>query len=332
MARTILNTTDLMDPEWQFLRPKMPDPAYTWETHTTRAQAGLPGGVRMRRIQACLHAVRTAQRSESPILISHLPNMAALTNLARKIFAQRVPQIAFAFNFTDLPSGIRRAAYTRALRGIDEMVVFSSHEQSLYAEHLGIPSDRIRFLKWAMDAPKPGPRSPEVPDGPYVCAIGGEARDYALLAHAMRALPRHHAVIVARPYSVTGIDFPDNVQVHLNLPPETTWRLAVDSLGMVLPLRSRETMCGHITFVAAQLLGIPMVVTDTLGLQDYIAPETVFRTVPAKDLEALSSAIQDLYTQRDAAVCIATAGRTHARTENKLDHWVAYLQDAVERM
>lgn len=332
MAWTILNTTDLMDPDWQFLRPKMPASGHTWQTHTTMAQTGLPGGVRVRRVQACLHAARAARRSESPVLISHLPNMAALTNIARQLFARRVPQIAFAFNFTDLPTGMRRAAYAQALRGIDETVVFSTSEQSLYAEHLGIPQDRIRFLKWAMDAPEPGPRGPEVPEGPYVCAIGGEARDYALLARAMRALPQHRAVIVARPYSVTGIDFPDNVDVHFNLPPAVTWRLAVDSLGMVLPLRSRETMCGHITFVAGQLLGIPMVVTDTLGLQDYITPETVFRAVPAKDADALSGAVADLFTQRDAAVASAVAGQTRAKAEHTLDHWVEYLQDALQRL
>ncbi len=86
--------------------------------------------------------------------------MAAATNLARRTLCPEVPQIAFAFNFTDLPQGARRRYLAAALRGIDEFVVFSRFERALYARHLDLPEDRIHFLPWAMEPPLPGPDNP----------------------------------------------------------------------------------------------------------------------------------------------------------------------------
>ena len=335
MIRTIINTTDLQDGDWQFLRPKMSDAEYAWQTYSSKAQKIRPAigdGARLRRLKACVNATRAAQQAEHPILISHLPIMAAWTNLARKVMARTVPQIAFAFNFTNLPTGMRRHAYAHALSGIEEFVVFSTYEKNLYAEFFGLPAERLHFTKWAMDTPIAGPRTRIIPDVPYLCAIGGEARDYALLSRVMQRLPHRQAVVVARPYSVAGFDFPGNVQVHLNLPSETTWRVAVDSVGMALPLRSRETMCGHITVVAAQLLGIPLIATDCLGLSDYVNEESAFRIVPPKDPDALAGAIEDLFLQRDNAKETAAKSKIQAQSEYSLDRWVAYLEEAVRRL
>lgn len=335
MTKTLVNTTDLMSQEWAFLQPYMNGRDYDWFTYSSHSETNLPlKGVmrRARRLRACVGAARRVRDAPHPILISHLPNMAALTNIARRSLASHVPQIAFSFNFTDLPQGARRKVYELALRDIDEFVVFSSYESELYAAHLGVPKDRIKLLKWAMEAPTPAPYADVTPDEPYICAIGGEARDYALLAEVMRRLPHRRAVIVARPYSVAGIDLPENVMLHINLPAPKTWRLAVDSVGMVLPLRAHDTTCGHITFVAAQLLGLPLVVTDCLGLSDYITPETVFRAVPPKDLDALTAATEELFQQQETARAVAIHGQSFAKTAYSLENWVAYLRDASDRL
>ncbi|NDD35047.1 MAG: hypothetical protein EBZ26_01820 [Flavobacteriia bacterium] len=79
-----------------------------------------------------------------------------------------------------------------------------------------------------MDAPIAGttnPLPPEVRSHGYVCVVGGEGRDYALVADAMRKRPSLRMAIVARPYSIEGIDFPENVSVFTNLPLQMTWRL-----------------------------------------------------------------------------------------------------------
>ena len=41
-----------------------------------------------------------------------------------------------------------------------------------------------------------------------------------------------------------------------NVPLAMTWRIALDSSCLIVPLKSRTTCCGHITLVAGELLGI----------------------------------------------------------------------------
>lgn len=333
MTRALINTTDLMAPGWRFMADHMPDPALDWSSFTSQAYRG---PARLRRFRAATAAALAARRArkagQTPLLISHLPNMAALTNFTRQTLCPSVPQIAFSFNFTALPAGARRRAYVNGLQGIDEFVVFSAHEKELYAREFGLDPARIRTLKWAMDAPEVGPKSEaNLPDQPYLCSIGGEARDYRLLANAMRRLPDRRAVIVARPYSVQGIDFPDNVDIRLNLPGPATWRLAADSVGLALPLLSFETACGHITLVAAKLLGVPVVATECLGLAEYLSDGTVYSRVAPGDTDAMTEAIEGLFTDPDAAQAIAQTAQIKARAEHAPANWVRYMEDALER-
>jgi len=288
----------------------------------------------MNRMRACMSAAAEARQrrrdGEKALLVSHLPNMAIGTNMSRKALGAKTPQIAFSFNFTTLPQNSFRHLYRLALRGIDEFVVFSSFERDLYADWFGIPPEKIRFIKWAMDAPDMAPPDRDgAIQSPYLCSIGGEARDYNLIAETMRRLPQYRAVIVARPYSVAGIEFPDNVDVRLNLPGRETWRIAMDSVGMALPLLSKTAACGHITFAAGQLLGIPMVVTDTLGLADYISDVGVFRTVEPGHVDAMVSAVEALFAEPDHARKKAAAFIPMAERTYSLSHWTTYLNSVL---
>jgi glycosyltransferase involved in cell wall biosynthesis len=209
-------------------------------------------------------------------------------------------------------------------------VVFSRFEKELYAGYFGIDPERIRFLPWAMDPPVPGPENPV--SGDYVCAVGGEARDYALLARAMARLPEIRAVIVARPSSLAGIDLPGNVTAFTNLPAPQTWRIAADSLGMVVPLRTDRTACGHITMVGAQLLGLPLVITRSAGIADYAREGENAVLVPAGDEDALAAAVSRLAGDRAAMRELGRRARGIAARENALAGWVEYFRDLPARL
>lgn len=175
--------------------------------------------------------------------------------------APETPHIGFSFNFTALPTGLRRRHLSYALSDITECAVYSKYELELYPQYFDIDPGKFRYLPWAMDPPEPGPENPMALRTPYVCSIGGEGRDYSILANVMRELPHITLVVVARERSIRGVSFPTNVHVFLDLALEKTWRIAKDSQGLVLPLVSDQTACGHITIVGAQLLGIALAVT-----------------------------------------------------------------------
>ncbi|MEM7506055.1 MAG: hypothetical protein AAF415_04860 [Pseudomonadota bacterium] len=331
----LINTTDLIAPGWRFVEDLCP--AYDWSFHhglPTNALERLVRRPNLARYRAGWQAGRDAARRAAShgdaVLVSHLPRMAGATNVARRKFCPEVPQVAFSFNFTDLPQGADRRRLSRALVGVAEFVTFTEGERHLYAETFNQPVERFLHLPWAMDPPRAGPTNPAPwPDG-YFSAIGGEARDYALMARAMRALPDQKLVIVARPHSLAEIDFPTNVAVFANLPAPQTWRIAVDSLGLVIPLRDAATTCGHITLVGAQLLGLPLVITRSAGVADYVDDETAF-LVEAGDCDAMVSALGEVAQSRDAALARAARAQTLARTRSAPQVWADYFHDLSAR-
>ena len=329
VSTLFVNNTDLMPEDWRFIEPLWSDPDAAWAFFHGVPRNGLERKIRrpnLARYRAALQAVRHARHHQpAAVLVSHLPAMTAATNILRRYSCPKVRHVAFAFNFTDLPTGARLSYFRRALQGIDEFVVFSKAEQATYARTFGLPQDRIRMLHWAMDAPVAGPDNPTGFQTPYLCAIGGEGRDYASLAEAMRALPEITLAIVARPYSVGGIRFPDNVKVFTNLPAPQTWRLAQDSMGMVIPLKSADTACGHITIVGAQLLNIPLAVTRSSGVSDYVNDDTA-RVLEPQNMPDLVAALRELSAGGDAVCQRQHTALELARSRSSLTHWVRYFE------
>lgn len=334
-----LNVSDLTGLDWRFLEPVCDDPALSWDFFRGQPSNRLERAIRrpnLARWRAALEIARAGRAATQPVaLVSHLPRMTAATDVMRRMLCPEVPHVAFAFNFTDLPQGMGRTLFSRALRGVDEFVVFSRFERPLYAAEFGIPEQRIRYLPWAMEAPVPGPDCP-LPDDMrrqgYLSAIGGEGRDYALLAQVMRARPGLRMVVIARPYSIAGIEFPDNVTVFTNLPGPVTWRIAVESRGLAIPLKTDRTACGHITIVGAQLLGLPLIVTASRGVEDYAAADVTAQVVPAGDAAALGAAMDRVLEDPSAVTRMAEAARAKARLGNGLPGWVGYFQDLAERL
>lgn len=325
-----INTSDLADPAWRFIEPFCSDESISWEFHIGRPRNTLERLVprpNLARWRAAGTAALSARRQSQPsVLVSHLPRIGAATNIFRRAFCPNVPQIAFAFNFTDLPTGADLVRMRKSLSGIDEFVVFSNFERGLYSRHFGIDETRFRYLPWAMETPKPGPTHPRPDLDNYFCAIGGEGRDYALLARAMREMPETKMIIVARPYSIKGIEFPDNVVVFTNLSAGETWRIASDSAGMALPLRSGETACGHITLVGAQLLGLPLIVTRSVGIEDYVRDGENALLVSPQSAEALVLAIRQFRDNPQHAASLGKAAYRIAHKYNSVSGWVEYFE------
>lgn len=320
-----INITDLQTGEWDFIQPLCSDPDLDWAFEYGGARHWLERNLRrpaLGRYRAAITGVWRAARRKDAVLVSHLPTVTLVVAVLMRLFGIRRPHIAFAFNYTDLPRGAKLGLSRWAFRGVTEFVVFSRDEIASYSRLFGLPPERFVFLPWAMDAPAADTASPV--EGRYFCAIGGEGRDYGLLAAAMRDLPGARMVIVARPHSTSGIDFPDNVTVLHNLPPDRTWAIAKGAMGMAIPLRGARTANGHITITAAQLLGIPLIVTRSSGVADYVDDETA-QMVGAGDAGAITAALAALDHDPQEAIRRADNARIKARTQADLHRWVDYF-------
>lgn len=226
-------------------------------------------GIRVSRYRGAWQASRALRPGR--VLVSHLPLMSAAAATAMKLLDRQAPHLAFSFTFTNRPTGARLAYMRRALASVDQFAVYSQYERGLYADLFDFDADLFQPVIWTQTAPNPDPAITQRDARPYYCAVGGEGRDIATILEVAKSLPKAlRVVIVARPHSVAGLSIPDNVEVHTNIPAGQTWALAQGSLGVLLPLLSENTCCGHITLVSAKQLGIPVATTRAFATREYV--------------------------------------------------------------
>lgn len=290
-------------------------PAIEWRSVSTLRSAftrHLPGP-HLGRVRAAFEVAAIMATRKADLLVSHGPYASYYLEAIARRFDHSVPHFAFSFNFTDIPEGLRLRAMRRAFAQTNRFFVFSNMERELYSTIFEVPVERFIFMRWGVAPPisRPGPRMIE---SPYVAAIGGEARDFDTLCEAARLLPRVPFVLVTRPASLDGMNLPSNMQVHVNLPWEKTWSLVAHADAALVPLRSSQTPNGHVTIVGGMHLGKAQVVTDSIGIRDYIEDGKNGLLVPPKDGRAFARAIECLLDDPALRESLGIAAQSFART------------------
>lgn len=331
-APPVLNFSDL-DPSWNWLARHFQQAGDGRWLHCSTQALGLPARLPRRdslgRLLGAWQACRTAA-AQGGVLVSHGPRPALYSGLLAPQLCPRVRHLVYAFNFTELPSGPQRALMARAYRRPERLITFSTHECDLYAEAFGIPRERLQMIPWAAN-PLPEPAGGPPPmAGDYLCAIGGQGRDYATLAAAMRSLPDRRLIIVGNPDSLRGLDLPSNVQARSAIPLAEVATILHHARCMALPLRGGEVPCGHVTIVSAMHAGKAIVATDSLGVHDYLRHEDNAPLCRPGHAGDLAAAIERLMREPDTCTRLGEAGRDFATRYCSESHAVACFQQFLD--
>lgn len=318
-----------MDPTWRWITPLYRgDPPVHW-TQVSSKRAGSRFS-QWERLRAGIEVRNRLKLGQHDALFSFAPFPSFYAELLAA-GARRVPHIAFGFNFTTLPTGVRLAMMRRTFARIERFAVFSRFERELYSRIFGIPQDRFEFVYWGVTAPLATPL-PRVTARRYVAALGGEARDYTCLIEAARKLPALKFIVVARPHNFSNLQLPDNVEVRFNVPFDEAWSLVWHADVSVVPLLSGETPNGVVTVVGCMYLAKALVVTNSAGLCDYVANEKTALTVPPSDPDALSRSIERLLDDKILAARLGERASAFARTHCTEQATVDYFQAQVQRL
>ncbi len=266
------------------------------------------------------------------VLVSHGPRPAAYWGCMASA-GEVDAHLVYSFNFTDLPTGLERAAMRRGFRHVTRFVVSSQWERGLYADYFDIPESRIEFRHWGVRPPEDGEASvPAKVQGHYVCALGSQARDYRCLFESMRLVPEIPLVLVATPESVRGLALPANVSLLTQIPFDHAMNVLRHSRLMVLPLNDAQARCGHVTAVAALHRGIPTVATACRGLDDYLLPDQTAILVPPHDPAAMAKAIGRVFHDEPLRQRLGELGQqlarqhcTEAAVVSHFRHWMHSL-------
>lgn len=279
-------------------------------------------------IRSCRQAAHCALNSHADLLITHDPRVSFWCAFFATRLGVQAEHIAYSFNFPELPRGVKRRLMTRAFASISQFIVYSTLEKQLYSDYFGIPSERIEVSLWSAGVPEVQPEEP-LEAGDYICAIGGNARDYQTLMAAMEKLPDIRLVLVVRPNNLKNLNIPPGVKVLVNLSRGQAMNILKYSRFMVLPLKGSEVPCGHVTLVLAMHLGKAFIITNSRGVSDYVFHNHNAITCEPFAPEALAEAIQNLWNDPNKCKQLGENGRQfaeeHCSEESaraNLQHWL----------
>jgi hypothetical protein len=316
---------EVADPAWRWVSHWMPE--FDWQFVYAPAATGTVAN-RIVRLGAALRASHVGRAAN--LCISFGAGLGGAFELGRRLLKVRTPHVCYYLNFDRLPDGLRRERQARLYSTIDRFVVSATVERDIYATHFGIDPARIDVILWGVNAPVPSDMPP--PHTSYVCAVGGNARDYAMLMNVAVARPDMPFVVVARPENLTGLTIPSNVMTLCNIPYPDAMAIVRSARVMALPLVSTDTPCGHVTIVSAYYLGTPMVITRSTGVEDYVKDDKTGLVTPTGSADAMGAAIDRLWREPALANRIAEAAKQfaqdHCTEQNYPPHVRALIDEA----
>jgi glycosyltransferase involved in cell wall biosynthesis len=262
----------------------------------------------------CWKATGKAIAGNAALFVSHDPKNTFIAERFLRLRHFKGAHIAYSFNYSALPQGIRHKLHKRAFETVDRFVVYSTLERSLYHKHLGIPMHKLDFVHWGVNPPRDDGATPIIP-GRYICALGENSRDYRCLVEAMRSLPHIPLVLVVRPYNVSGMIIPDNVKVMSSIPFDAAMNVLRHSEFMALPLINPDVPCGHVTLVNAMHLGKALAITRSSGVIDYVREGDNALMCEAGNVEEMRGSINKLWEDLDLRKKLGQNGLRFA-TEN----------------
>ena len=286
--------------------------------------------------RACAEAAIAAARGQLDLIVTHLPTFAArmaamraallVDSLAARQKRPRVAHLAWAFHFTNLPTGTKRTVLTRILSNIDHFVVFSNMERALYAEYFSIPEDRFEFVPWCIKPPELPPEPS--PEGNFILSVGRTGRDYGVFMRAMKRIPHVRAVVVASPQNLEGLEVPSNVEVKVEIPFEEVTALTHACRFSVLPLVESEVPYGHGVLVLGMFSKKAVLVNRSPGFDDYVKEEESCLSFGWRDDRELADQIDRLWKDPDLAKRLADQAYAFASEncieERTVDWFVRY--------
>lgn len=335
MAKTntlsqLINLSD-MDPNWNWLADAVTSPDITWKHFSSRSQkvpSFIPKNESIARMLTAKKSISFAKKAPS-LLISHAPRPTYYGAKFASLLHPNLDQLAISFTFTTLPTGTQHKLMAKAYQHIDRFLLYSTMEKKLYADYFDLDESKFDMVHWPIKPPSIEAVGEPIEKGDYICAIGSQGRDYAVLFKAMERLKHIKLVVVVHPSNIEGLSIPDNVKVYTNIPLSECNNIVHYSQFMVLPLIHDKVPCGHGSIVSAMFYKKAILITDAITVKDYIKQDETGRFFTHQDNLSLSREIESLLESPDDIVRLANNGyefaQEHCTEEVIADYFRDYL-------
>jgi hypothetical protein len=222
-----------------------------------------------------------------------------------------------------------RAAMRTGLKLVDSprvtYCVLSNDEVGIFPRTWRIDPDRVAFTPWpyVLRDDELG----ETTETGGIFAGGDSLRDYGPLLDAAEGLTARVTVATRRDDLIGRDDRPPNVELG-PLPHDVFVETLRASSIVVVPLMpTANRSAGQTTYVNALAMGKLVVVTDCLGVRDYVEHQTTGLVVPPGDSAALRGALEWAVdpANADQVTAIRQRARRTAQERFRPDDYVVNL-------
>ena len=225
------------------------------------------------------------------------------------------------------PSRLDRAAMRTGLGLVDgprvTYCVLSNDEVSIFPRTWRVDPDRVTFTPWPYTLPEDELRPQDEGDG--VFAGGDSLRDYGPLLEAARDVPVR--MTIATRADLARGDLPANVELGPLEHEQYVQRLRSAPIVVVPLVPTANRSAGQTTYVNALAMGKLVVVTNCLGVRDYVEHGVTGLIVRPGDAQAMGKTLAWVIDPANAAEVQAIRERARAAAQERLrpDDYVANL-------
>jgi glycosyltransferase involved in cell wall biosynthesis len=216
-------------------------------------------------------------------------------------------------------------------RELDRVLVYSTSEERLAIDELGLPASKVQRIYYHADQQFFRPQgSPTQPD--LICAAGQLLRDYECLVEAVRDLPVRVEIAAGSPW------IERKLEPKAPLPANVSWgklnrfelrALYARSALAVVPIKQNHYQTGIATILEMMAMGKCVIATKTQGQTDTIVDGVTGVYVPPGDAQALGRVIAQLLQNPSKAAELGAAARRFIEENAGLDLFVRKVADAV---
>lgn len=214
---------------------------------------------------------------------------------------------------------------------LDRVLVYSTTEERLAIDELGIPAPRVARIAYHADQQFFCPNG-ETPEPDLICAAGQLLRDYDSLVEAVRGLPVRVQIAAGSPWIASSLkpksDLPENVKWG-RLDRFDLRALYRRSALAVVPIKQNHYQTGIATILEMMSMGKCVIASRTHGQTDTIVDGVTGVYVPPEDPPALRAAIERMSSQPELAARIGAAARKYIEENASLDLFTGHLVDAI---
>jgi glycosyltransferase involved in cell wall biosynthesis len=228
----------------------------TWERLLHRACPHVGAGLSM-----------FLRRNQYDVVVTEHYRTALVFGLLCNLFGRRSRHVVKELYLDDqvLQRPVVRSIFRIGLSRCDCIVSNCSAEIGPYSRFLNLPAERFRFVPWPSNL---SPERADSDDG-TIFAAGRAFRDWPVLFAAARRIAARF-VVVAEASAVAGLEKPENVELHCNVPRRRYLDLLRRAQIVLVPLVPTVRSIGQAVILEGMALGKAVLTARVPAVLDYV--------------------------------------------------------------